>query len=268
MKLLITGATGYLAANFINHCLAENIFLDQFKSITLLDRTIKQNRLVHLNDNFVFITGDLQAAPEDHYDCVLHFAYAKDIQAEKNFLLKYKNSYLIFASSAAVYGNQDNLPISPSAKPMPISDYGRYKLELEEFIQANFAKYLIVRIANPFGKEFAESKSFNTIVASRLETGDNVEIELNADEPQELVRDFVPIRDFCEQIVNAFGKAGILNVSSGKGLTLETFVQMLNQLKYSGLKKIKFNYKGKNNNEIIKSILKPYEVYSPENSLK
>ena len=53
---------------------------------------------------------------------------------------KYKVKYLIFSSSASVYGKQKKFPISENSPLKPISFYGKTKLVSENLIKNNFSK--------------------------------------------------------------------------------------------------------------------------------
>ena len=81
-----------------------------------------------------------------------------NIRGTKNiidFTKKYKVRYLIFSSSASVYGKQKKFPINENSSLKPISYYGHAKKMVEDFIRLqsylNDLKFLILRPSNPFG---------------------------------------------------------------------------------------------------------------------
>ena len=64
--------------------------------------------------------------------------------------------YIIFASSASVYGNQNKFPITEMNMPRPISFHGLQKLSIEHFLRIYNKRYNInyasCRISNPYGE--------------------------------------------------------------------------------------------------------------------
>lgn len=249
-RLLITGATGYLAANFINHCLENNIYLCNFDQVILLDRSLKISRLLSIPSNFVLLESNLENK-NYQVDLIIHAAkYANLKFFEANL-----NSKIIFFSSAAVYGEQEILPISINALPKPLSDYARDKFAVENFLKI-YCKHLILRISNPYGKEF-EIMNFHSRLISHLTQEDDPLIFLNADYPKQIVRDFLYIDDFCKKLLEIIDREGVLNLSSGKGFSLEDFALMIAK-RFE--KKLNFLYRGKFADEITQSILRPYEA--------
>lgn len=254
-KLLISGGTGYLGAHLVN-----KIFLDF--DITVLDRSIKNDRL---NYEPKFVELDLSKNLDFNFSdfaIFVHTAYLKNLDAEKVFIEKIAKEnpgvFFLFFSSAAVYGELEDSGYScfdTNSNLNPINDYGRYKLELENFIKSNFENYLILRISNPYGKEFA-AKGMHAFFKSKIDTEDEpIILNINAEREKQIIRDMIFIDDLVLQIDKAIkgGIKGVFNISSGKASTLEDFVEKINMEH----KKIQFNYTGFNENEIKKSVLKP-----------
>ncbi len=75
-----------------------------------------------------------------------------------NLVKKYKVDYLIFSSSASVYGRQKKFPINENAKLKPISYYGKTKLICENIIKKNSQKKtfkaVCLRYFNVVGSNF------------------------------------------------------------------------------------------------------------------
>lgn len=273
-SLIITGATGYLAANLLNFLYRNhlNFFSRYDAGVYLLDRTLKLERLdkgiLELDllytqelslEQFILPSLELGAVT------VLHFANLNNLSQEEHFLrliagLMEKGIYVnfIYLSSSAVYGENASLDkrILPSKESdilSPISDYGKYKLEVERFVSKLFGKEnsLIIRLANPYGGEF-ECKSVYQYFRQQLrETAltESLRVKICSDSPRQIVRDFVSIDEFLAifwQLLNIYdevvrsGKglpriskeltpSGILNLASGKGLFLEDFALMVKE---------------------------------------
>lgn len=273
---LVTGATGYLAANFLNFIQASRPdFFEAYDVIFLIDRHLKLSRLdegILENNKIKKIAFDLSQAEE--FICllegslsleVLHFASLNNLEAEKLFIkglhefaLK-TNSLIkfIYLSSSAVYGENDSDPLIPSQENdllKPVSAYGFYKMQIEKFIQEQ--SFLIIRLANPYGGEFECRGVYQNFKQQLLNTAmdENFTVKINAEAERQIVRDFVNIRDFCFMLIGLIeaNACGIYNVASEKITYLEDFAESVkNDLLNNSLldlslsqKKIHIEYQG------------------------
>jgi nucleoside-diphosphate-sugar epimerase len=246
---LVTGATGYLAANFLNFIqTSQPNFFEAYDLIFLIDRHLKLSRLdegILENNKIKKIAFDLSQAEE--FICllegslsleVLHFASLNNLEAEKLFIkglhefaLK-TNSLIkfIYLSSSAVYGENDSDPLIPSQENdllKPVSAYGIYKMQIEKFIQEQ--SFLIIRLANPYGGEFECRGVYQNFKQQLLNTAmdENFTVKINAEAERQIVRDFVSIRDFCFMLIGLIeaNACGIYNVASEKITYLEDFAE-------------------------------------------
>jgi nucleoside-diphosphate-sugar epimerase len=249
---LVTGATGYLAANFLNFIqTSQPDFFEAYDVILLIDRHLKLSRLddgILENNKIKKIAFDLSQAEE--FIClldgslsleVLHFASLNNLEAEKLFIkglheFALKTNSLIkftYLSSSAVYGENDSDPLIPSHENdllKPVSAYGFYKMQIEKFIQERFRKcFLIIRLANPYGGEFEFRGVYQNFKQQLLDTAmdENFTVKINAEAERQIVRDFVNIRDFCFMLIGLIeaNACGIYNVASEKITYLEDFAE-------------------------------------------
>lgn len=256
-KLLITGGTGYLCSNLLN----DKEFRKLFAEIRNLGRSPKEERIKD-KTNISFQKIDLSAKiPELKVirgtDILIHSAHLRNIDADKEFLENFKNKKIIFFSSAAVYGEaikDKALKITDDCDP--ISDYGFYKLELEDYIKENFDDYLILRISNPYGGENS-SRNIYEIFKDKLKN--NLPISINAEAPGEILRDFIKMDDFIKKVTKIIkdDETGVYNISSGIGVTLEDLLAELAKEQNKNLKDLEINYKGFKDGDIQRSVLKP-----------
>lgn len=173
MNVLVVGGAGYIGAHTVQ---------------ALRERGHK----VFVYDNLS--TGNLEAVPEDvHFfegdirdgdflrhifaeyliDAVVHFAACSLVGESMQDPAKYYNNnvvgtlsllnamkgagveYLLFSSTAAVYGEPTSLPITETALCQPTNVYGRTKLAIEwslaDYAQAYNLKYTALRYFNAAG---------------------------------------------------------------------------------------------------------------------
>ncbi len=172
LTILITGGAGYIGSHIV-HDLVElghnTIVFDN------LSTGLKQN----LHPDSKFIEGDilnkneLQKAFAEKVDIVFHFAALKaagdsmihpskfaegNITGSLNLMIKMIENnikYIVFSSSAAVYGNPQYLPIDEDHPKDPTNYYGYTKLAIEEnlmwFSKLHGINYAALRYFNATG---------------------------------------------------------------------------------------------------------------------
>ena len=182
MKIIVTGSAGYIGGTFCHKLLSvghEVIGLDNYINS---DKKIS-NFLLNSFNSYTFHQIDIanEENPMDEIfrkhkgsvDCVVHFAALKAVAEseskpvqywENNIistlnLIKAMRSYdmrkLIFSSSATVYGNNANQPLTESESLSPISCYGSTKIA-NEYLLNDVAKtgdidVVLLRYFNPVG---------------------------------------------------------------------------------------------------------------------
>lgn len=182
MNVLLTGGAGYIGS----HALVE--LLDAGHQVVVLDNLSNSSkeslfRVEKLTGkSLVFVQGDvcdrtlLDRIFSDHdIESVMHFAGLKAVgESVKSPLSYYDNNVLgsinlcqamaaagvfslVFSSSATVYGEPVNMPITESCPVgMPTSPYGRSKLMVEQVLQDIAAaderwSLALLRYFNPVG---------------------------------------------------------------------------------------------------------------------
>jgi UDP-glucose 4-epimerase len=131
----------------------------------------------------------------------------------------------VFASSCAVYGDTQRLPIAESTPTNPLSPYASSKLKGEEMCRAYAGRFAngatTLRFFNVYGPR-QERSAYGTVITSfvdRLKAGRGPEI--HGDGLQ--TRDFVYVTDVVQAIVLALGneRSGeVYNIGSGKELSI------------------------------------------------
>lgn len=146
-------------------------------------------------------------------------------------------------SSASVYGNPISLPITETARVLPVSPYGYHKMlcELlaEEYEMLHGLKIVILRIFSAYGERLNRQVIYD-ICAKFSAPGINpVVLHGNGDES----RDFVHAQDVARAIeyIQAANTTGTFNVASGTQTTIKEIVNILSgcfnssrQIEFSG----------------------------------
>ncbi len=267
-KAIITGGTGYIGSNLLEN-------LTEF-DITVCDRTLKRENLskpelykyIQIDLCQEFKSKEFEQAILDS-QIIIHSSFLGNFANEKNFIdyVAKRNPQIkfVYLSSAAVYGDLEaeykensHASFSEGSICKPINDYGRTKLVCEDLVKNTFANYLIIRIANPFGKEVS-NKGMYKLFKTKLEAGER-KLDLNADFPGQIIRDFIYIDELCKQVSNLITnqQTGVFNISSGSGRTLEDLIQELAQSLNINYQDIELNYADHKVDEIKVSILGSY----------
>jgi len=170
--ILVTGGAGYVGS----HCVKE--LSQRGYDVVVLDNLSQGHRKAVLTEHFV--RADLldpkalgEIFKRYSIDAVMHFAalasvgdsvkdpqkyYHNNIIGTLNLLrtmLKHEVKWIIFSSSAAVYGDPEVIPISEGHPKHPKSPYGRTKWMIEQILEdysrAYGLRYIALRYFNATG---------------------------------------------------------------------------------------------------------------------
>jgi UDP-glucose 4-epimerase len=181
-RVLVTGGVGYIGSHTVLKLIQAGV------EVVILDNLCNSsaeslNRVARLSGKMpVFVEGDirnhdvLRRLFSDHsLDAVLHFAGLKAVGESVSQPLRYYDNNVhgsqvllqacadagvfnvVFSSSATVYGNQTQMPISEACPVgQPINPYGRSKLVVENMLRDVAAsderwRIAILRYFNPVG---------------------------------------------------------------------------------------------------------------------
>jgi UDP-glucose 4-epimerase len=139
---------------------------------------------------------------------------------------------LVFASSAAVYGEHDDLPIIENSDTSPIGFYGASKLAGEKFCQAFERTYglgaICLRYFNVYGPRQRISGEAAVIpgFVRRIRQGKHLEIHGTGRQ----VRDFVHVADVVDATLLAAEKrhvSDVVNVGTGRTTSIIALADQL-----------------------------------------
>jgi len=255
MKILITGGAGFIGSH-----LAEQL-LTSGHHVRVLDNlsTGKRSNLP-ADDVLEFIQGDIRdinavQAAVNGVDAIVHLAAVASVQASVddplsthatnfdgtlNLLEAARHAGVrrfLYASSAAIYGNNEDLPISEEASPQPMTPYAADKLAGEHYLRFYHQKFGLdttsFRFFNIFGPRQDPSSPYSGVISifcDRLQRGEPVAIYGDGGQ----TRDFVYVGDLARVLVRALSLrtlAGqVINVGRGQQSSLLDLVSALEAL--------------------------------------
>ena len=254
MKILITGASGFIGSNLLE-------FLNKKKfSVTGLSNSRNNNYSVN---SFSLLSKKKinQFFHEHDFDFVIHLGasleelnsintFKKNCQTTINLLnacVDAKIKKFIYASSHVVYDLPNYLPIDENHQLNPITNYAVSKL-INENICKLFSQYninfTILRISSVFGIGQNENFVIPTLMNSCILRNELVVHQYNNGFQ---MMDLVHVDDVCSSIelaCNSKHKFGIYNIASGKPVTalqIAKYLKDLSNLDSIKIKKIKKN---------------------------
>jgi nucleoside-diphosphate-sugar epimerase len=278
-KTIITGGAGFIGSN-----LAEKLAKLGHK-VTIVDN-LSNGKLINLKkvkNKIKFIKGDIRNAKFlnkafSNADNVVHLAaitsvpysikhpketIAVNLKGTMNVLSSAKKNNIkrvIFASSAAVYGDLPGLPKKETSKLKPQSPYAVTKLKSEalcrEFTRRFKLDTVIFRFFNVFGPKQDPGSPYSGVISifiSKFASRETPVIFGNGEQS----RDFIYIDDLTDALVQAlntnnkriFGQ--VFNLANGKKTTLNKLISILSKIfKY----KVAPMYKGRRAGDIKHSL--------------
>ncbi|MDD2807889.1 MAG: NAD(P)-dependent oxidoreductase, partial [Patescibacteria group bacterium] len=231
MKILITGASGFIGKSLVAQLLNYDV------TLTLVLRN-KSKKFF----DFQQVVGDLNSKLtyekiKDSFDVVVHIAgyvpkkrsddlaekcIEGNIKATETLIKNIKTKKLIFISTCEVYGSQTNQIVSESDTPKPISNYAKSKLAAEKRCKELCKKYgiqlNILRLTTIYGPEDKIKRAIPNFVSAAKK---NETIKIYGDGSD--IRDYLFINDAIELLTSVIinFKPGVYNVSSGKGISIQ-----------------------------------------------
>lgn len=249
MHIVITGGAGFIGHHAVKKA------LDRGWKVSVLDNfsTGKLSNLASPPDklpiNLSVYNCDIALSELPNFksiDCLLHFAapvavveslqnpdkyHRGIIQGSKRVFEWAKESgcnHIIAASTAAVYGDREDIPFLEDSLLQPMSPYAEYKLQMEEILKSYHSpnlKCTALRFFNVFGEGQPDDTGYVSVVPIfKKQYEASKPITVTGDGKQ--TRDFIYVGD----IVNAcFGvidskydseKMFIMNIGSGKEIAV------------------------------------------------
>lgn len=264
MNVLVTGGAGYIGSH------AVKMLLDQGYDVTVIDN-LSTGYVDAVDERATFYQTDIKDIQvvkdilvKQNIDAVIHFAafslvgesmkapmkyYENNVYGTLNLLkamIAANVKYIVFSSTAAVYGEQDVMPITEEMQEHPTNAYGETKLAMEKMMQwadiAHGIKYISLRYFNVAGAHHSgtigerhnpethliplilqvpnEHRDFISIFGTDYDTPDGT-----------CIRDYIHIEDLIDahilamnHIVNT-NQSDKFNLGSGEGYSVKEMIE-------------------------------------------
>lgn len=249
-KVLVTGGAGFIGSH-----IAEKLLEEKYEVVIADNLTSGSRSNIPISTAFYQVDmnePELEAVfIKEKPSYVLHQAAQISVQSSMadpfqdamvnimgslnllNLCVKYKVNKLVFASTAAVYGQPLYLPIDEQHATKPISFYGLSKLTTEMYIQLYSQlfglNYCILRYGNVFGPR-QDAKGEAGVISIFIDRFlRNKELEIYGDGSQ--TRDFIYVKDVAAGCFQAmqYGENEILNLSSQTQTSIAELAQIIYQ---------------------------------------
>jgi UDP-glucose 4-epimerase len=256
-RVLITGGAGFIGSHLVDRLVAEGC---RVRVLDDLSTGRIENITNHVKAGSVdFVKGDIRdpavvAKSLSGVDLVVHFAAlisvtfsvehpdltlnvnAVGTQNLINACVEQAVCKFVFASSCAVYGDPDFLPVSEDCKVNPISPYAESKFLGERYCldvdKRQVLQSVVLRFFNVYGPRQCLNDYSGVITRFIDCVRANKALTVYGDGSQ--TRDFVNVHDIVEAVLasirspNAHGQ--ILNIGSGKPTSINELAKTILEL--------------------------------------
>ena len=256
-RVLITGIAGFIGSHLADHLLLEGAEILGVDDLS----TGSMRNIEHLRPSIEFVAADVADHSDiqalfKHVDYVYHQAGLSSVHESITDPLNTNkvNLYgtlsvleaarkanvkrVIYASSAAIYGNTPDSPISEACPPSPRSAYAVQKLAGEYYLSSYAAMYgletVSLRYFNVFGPRQNASSQYSGVLAKWI-TQAKAGVVPTIFGDGKTVRDFTHVDNIVRANILAarsrIAVAGqIFNVATGKGTSLLEAYSVLKDL--------------------------------------
>lgn len=254
MRILVTGGAGFIGSH-----LAERLLADGHEVRVLDNLSTGRRENLPAHPRLEFVEGDIRApdaaAAVSGTHAIYHLAAVASVQAsvddprgthESNFvgtlnLLEAARVHgvrrFLYASSAAVYGDSAELPVSEEATTRPLSPYAADKLAGEHYLDFYGRKYGLAgtafRFFNIYGPRQDPTSPYSGVISIFVERmRQDLPVTIFGDGRQ--TRDFVYVGDLADLLATALMNersiGQVLNVGRGVEYSLLELLAELEKL--------------------------------------
>lgn len=253
-NVLITGGAGFIGSHIVD------LLIEKGYGVVVVDN-LSSGSESNLNISAKFYNLDINSEKledvfaQNKIDYVFHLAAQPSVSgsiknptqdATENILgsinvLKFAKKYgvkkFVTASTAAVYGIPQYLPVNEIHSTNCLSFYGISKLTMEKYIELFGIDYIIFRLANVYGpRQNAHGEAgVVAIFADKMKNNETIVIDGDGEQ----TRDFVYVADIAKAFLNSIEsevKNEIINVSTNTSISINQLFEVMSR-KYNYAKK-------------------------------
>ena len=256
---LVTGGAGFIGSHLVE------VLLNRGRNVLILDNLSsgKIENIKGLMDGFKgrieLVEGDIRdqslcAGLAGRSEVVYHLAAIPSVQYSVDFPIEVNSvnvegtlsvfqaarkggvKTVVFASSCAIYGDSENLPLAEEEPPRPMSPYAVSKLTDESYAQVFSEIYgfssTALRFFNVFGPRQNPSSDYAAVIprfVTRMLEGKPPIIYGDGEQS----RDFIYVENVVAANLAAAEAAGqgiCVNIGTGRSRTLNQVVTILNRI--------------------------------------
>lgn len=247
-KILITGGAGFIGSNLSNRLFGMG------EKVYVID-DLSKGKKEFLENGIDLITAKIESKEAANSirkikpEFIIHLAaessLAESLKNPRTDLQKnlfpivplldisreIKIKKFIFASSAAIFGKIDRLPIDESCKKQPLSPYGLSKLACEyylEYINRRFnIPYTTLRFANVYGRNQNSTTEGGVVAIFISKILSNTTPVIYGDGEQ--TRDFIYVEDVVNAIISSLLSkvSGDFNVGTAKETSINHLLKII-----------------------------------------
>lgn len=263
MTVLVLGGAGYIGSHTVYE------LIDRGQDVVIIDN-LETGYKAAVHKKARFYQGDirnkdflLDVFAKENIDAVIHFAANSLVGESMTNPLKYYDNNLcgtkvlleamlekglnniVFSSTAATYGEPENIPILESDKTSPTNAYGETKLAMEKMFKwtnhAHGLNYVSLRYFNACGAhksgEIGEAHAPETHLIPlilQVPNGKRESISIYGDDYDTkdgtCIRDYIHVTDLAAahilavEYLIAGGESNIFNLGSGVGYTVKEVI--------------------------------------------
>ena len=264
MKLLVLGGAGYIGSHTATELLKDG------HEVVIADNLVT-GYIKAVPDNAIFYQGDIrdekflnELFQKEKIDAVIHFAafslvgesvvnplkyYENNLYGTKVLLdamIKNGVNKIVFSSTAATYGEPENIPILESDRTCPTNPYGETKLAMEKMIfwaaKAHDLHYVSLRYFNACGAhesgligEAHNPESHLIPLVLQVPNGKREFVSIygnDYDTPDgTCIRDYIHVTDLAKAHILAVkhlmngGESNIFNLGNGVGYSVKEVIE-------------------------------------------
>jgi UDP-glucose 4-epimerase len=264
MAIMVTGGAGYIGSHTVAELLAKG------EEVVVVDNLQQGHREAVLGGKLY--VGDIRdkdfletVFSENQIDAVIHFAanslVGESMQNPGKYyhnnvygtlcLLEKMNEHgvnkIVFSSTAATYGEPENIPILETDRTLPTNAYGETKLAMEKMMRwfdtAHGMKYVSLRYFNAAGAhesgKIGEDHSPETHLVPiilQVALGKRPHISIFGDDyatpDGTCIRDYIHVTDLADahilavEKLRAGGESSVYNLGNGKGFSVKEVIEI------------------------------------------